>query len=154
MTGVQTCALPISPKLPADRENDYTPDMAAQRRDFIQEQTGASLHHVGQFSFDPSVLPGNIERFAGVAQVPIGLAGPLAVRGEWANGDFYVPMATTEGTLVASYNRGMKLTREAGGILPTVCRSMFVSLPTEVVSSALALIAIKLASTHVPKSRE
>lgn len=110
----------MTPRLPADRANDYTPDVAAQRRDFIQEQTGASLHHVGQFSFDPSVLPGNIERFAGVAQVPIGIAGPLHIRGEWADGDFYVPMATTEGTLVASYNRGMKLTREAGGILTTV----------------------------------
>jgi hydroxymethylglutaryl-CoA reductase (NADPH) len=110
----------MTPKLPADRQNDYTTELAAQRRDFIQEQTGAALHHVGQFSFDPAVLPGNIERFMGVAQVPIGLAGPLRVYGEWAEGDFYVPMATTEGTLVASYNRGMKLTREAGGIMTTV----------------------------------
>ena len=44
----------------------------------------------------------------GVAQVPIGVAGPLLVDGEHAQGEFYVPLATAEGTLVASYNRGMK----------------------------------------------
>ena len=50
----------------------------------------------------------------------MGFAGPLRVRGEHAEGEFYVPMATTEGTLLASYNRGMRLTREAGGVLTTV----------------------------------
>ena len=55
-----------------------------------------------------------------MAQVPIGFAGPMLVNGEAAQGEFYVPMATTEGTLVASYSRGMRLTREAGGIKTTV----------------------------------
>ncbi|HYF65587.1 MAG TPA: hydroxymethylglutaryl-CoA reductase, partial [Herpetosiphonaceae bacterium] len=76
--------------------------------------------HVGQFSFDPAILPGNIEHFIGAAQVPIGVAGPLLVNGEHARGEFYVPLATTEGTLVASYNRGMKLLRAAGGVTTTV----------------------------------
>jgi hydroxymethylglutaryl-CoA reductase (NADPH) len=56
----------------------------------------------------------------GVAQVPIGLAGPLRIEGEEARGDFYIPMATTEGTLVASYNRGMRLLSESGGVKTTV----------------------------------
>jgi hydroxymethylglutaryl-CoA reductase (NADPH) len=51
----------------------------------------------------------------GVAQVPIGLAGPLLVNGEHAQGEFYVPMATVEGTMLASYNRGMKVIREVRG---------------------------------------
>ncbi len=68
------------------------------------------------FALDPEGLPGNIEGFAGVAQVPIGLAGPVLVDGEHAKGEFLVPLATTEGTLVASYSRGMKLLREAGGV--------------------------------------
>ena len=61
-----------------------------------------------------------MEHFIGVAQVPIGVAGPLLVDGEHAQGEFYVPLATAEGTLVASYNRGMKLLREAGGVTTTI----------------------------------
>jgi hydroxymethylglutaryl-CoA reductase (NADPH) len=107
-------------RLPRDAEHDYSPAMAKARRDVVTEASGADLRHVGSFSFEPEVLPGNLEGFSGVAQVPIGFAGPLRVNGEHAQGDFYVPLATTEGTLVASYNRGMRLTREAGGILTTV----------------------------------
>jgi hydroxymethylglutaryl-CoA reductase (NADPH) len=109
-----------TPRVPRDKENDYTPGMAARRREFLREQTGASLEHVGRFSFDPGVLPGNIENFTGVAQVPIGVAGPLRINGEHARGDFYVPLATAEGTLVASYNRGMRVLSECGGVTTTV----------------------------------
>jgi hydroxymethylglutaryl-CoA reductase (NADPH) len=107
-------------KVPRSKENDYTREMADARRRFVKEQTGASLTHVGSFSIDPGALPGNIENFMGVAQVPIGLAGPLRVNGEHAKGDFYIPMATSEGTLVASYNRGMRLLSESGGVRTTV----------------------------------
>ena len=102
------------PRVPRDKANDYTPEMAAVRREFLRERTGASLEHVGSFSFDPSVLPGNIENFTGVAQVPIGVAGPLRINGEHARGEFYVPLATAEGSLVASYNRGMGVLTEIG----------------------------------------
>jgi len=107
-------------RLPRDPEHDYTREMAAARRRVVSEATGVALEHVGSYSFDPATLPGNLEGFSGVAQVPIGFAGPLAVDGEHARGEFYVPLATTEGTLVASYNRGMRLTREAGGVRTTV----------------------------------
>jgi len=50
----------------------------------------------------------------------MGFAGPLVVKGEAAKGEFYIPMATTEGTLLASYNRGMKMCRLAGCITTTV----------------------------------
>ncbi len=91
-----------------------------RRRAFLAEQTGAELEHVGSYSFDPELVQGNVEHFTGVAQVPIGVAGPLLVDGEHAQGEFYVPLATAEGTLVASYNRGMKLLREAGGVKTTI----------------------------------
>src|SRR3954451_12269441 len=106
--------------VPRDRENDYSDDAAQRRRDFVREQTGVELEHGGTYSVDPATLTGNVEHFVGVAQIPVGLAGPLLVNGEHAQGDFYVPLATTEGTLVASYNRGMKLVREAGGVTTTV----------------------------------
>lgn len=109
-----------SPKIPRDRDDDYGPAAIAARQQFVREQTSSAIEHVTSYSLDPRALPGNVENFFGAAQVPIGLAGPLLVDGEHAQGEFFVPLATTEGTLVASYSRGMKLMREAGGITTTV----------------------------------
>ena len=108
--------------IPRDPANDYTADMAQRRREFVTGRTGTALTHVGSFTVDPAQVAGNIENFLGVAQVPIGLAGPLRINGEHATGDFYVPLATTEGTLVASYNRGMRLLSESGGVTVTVVK--------------------------------
>jgi hydroxymethylglutaryl-CoA reductase (NADPH) len=107
-------------RIPRDPTNDYTAEAAQVRRAFASEQTGATLDHVAHFSQPIEMLAGNVENFIGVAQVPIGLAGPLLVHGEHAQGEYFVPLATTEGTLVASYNRGMRLLRESGGIKATV----------------------------------
>ncbi len=125
-------------KLPRDKNNDYSREMAAARRDTAKAETGASFEHVAAYSFDPAVLPGNIENFIGVAQVPIGLAGPIWVDGEHAQGEFYVPMATTEGTLVASYSRGMRLCHEAGGIKTTVIDDAMQRAPLFVFADARA----------------
>ena len=124
--------------MPRDRDNDYTAEQAARRRGFAEQQTGADLTHVGSYSFDPAVLPGNIENFLGVAQVPIGLAGPLRVNGEHADGEFYIPLATTEGTLVASYNRGMRLLTEAGGVRATVVDDRMQRAPVFILDDARA----------------
>jgi hydroxymethylglutaryl-CoA reductase (NADPH) len=123
-------------KLPRDAANDYTTVMAAARRAIVTEETSADLIHTGSYSIDPQLLPGNIEAFAGVVQVPMGFAGPLLVDGEHAQGEFYVPMATTEGTLLASYNRGMRLTREAGGVRTTVIDDAMQRAPIFVFSDA------------------
>ena len=122
--------------VPRDREDDYTRDAAQARREFAEERTGASLEHVSSYSFDPSVLTGNVEHFVGVAQVPIGLAGPLLVNGEHAQGEFYVPLATAEGTLVASYNRGMRLLHEAGGVKTTIMDDRMQRAPAFLFESA------------------
>lgn len=124
------------PRLPRDRDQDYTEEMAERRRTFITEQTGARLEHTGRYSLDPEQLAGNIEHFTGAAQVPLGVAGPLRLNGEHARGDFFVPMATTEGTLVASYNRGMRLAREAGGIVTTVIDDAMQRAPVFVFTDA------------------
>lgn len=81
----------------------------------------AGGHRVGALC-DPACLypdeavRGNIEGYVGVARVPVGIIGPLRVRGAAASGDFLVPMATTEGALVASYGRGAKVASLAGGV--------------------------------------
>ena len=128
---------PARRKIPRDKQNDYTREAASLRRSFAFEQTGSSLDHVANYSFDPAVLPGNIENFVGVAQVPIGLAGPLHIRGEHARGDFYIPLATTEGTLVASYNRGMRLITECGGVKTTVVKHNMQRSPVFELADAL-----------------
>jgi len=57
----------------------------------------------------------SVENFIGTVKLPVGLAGPLRVNGLFAQGDFFVPLATTEAALVVSYNRGAQLITEAGG---------------------------------------
>ena len=102
--------------IPRDEANDYGEEIIDARRNFVKERTGATLEHIAKSSIKPRVTEGNIEHFIGAAQVPIGVAGPLLVHGDHAQGEFYVPLATTEGTLVASYNRGMKVIHKSGGV--------------------------------------
>jgi hydroxymethylglutaryl-CoA reductase (NADPH) len=83
------------------------------------------------------MLPGNIENFIGVAQVPLGVAGPLRIDGEHARGDFYIPLATTEGSLLASYNRGMRILAECGGVKTTVVSQSMQRAPCFIFSNAL-----------------
>jgi hydroxymethylglutaryl-CoA reductase (NADPH) len=122
--------------VPRDRDDDYREDAARARREFVRERTGVTPGHVANYSFDPAITRGNVEHFMGVAQVPVGLAGPLLVNGEHAQGAFYVPMATAEGTLVASYNRGMRLLHAAGGVTTTVMDDHMQRAPVFVFASA------------------
>jgi hydroxymethylglutaryl-CoA reductase (NADPH) len=122
--------------VPRDKEDDYTRRAADARQAFLRERTGAQLEHVSSYSIDPAALAGNIEQFVGAAQVPIGVAGPLLVDGEHAQGEFYVPLATAEGTLVASYNRGMKLLHAAGGVKTTVVDDRMQRAPCFLFASA------------------
>lgn len=102
--------------VPRFEEQGYSDEAVARRRLWIEEKTGARLQHVGSYSFPSEAMRGNIENPIGAAQVPIGLAGPLLVQGAHAQGLFYVPMATTEGTLVRSYERGAMVLTRAGGV--------------------------------------
>lgn len=124
-------------RIPRNPENDYTNEGAAIRREFVEEHTKVRLSHVAQYSFDPAKLPGNIENFTGVAQIPLGIAGPLLINGEHAQGEFYVPLATTEGSLVSSYNRGMRLLTECGGVKTTVVDDAMQRAPVFILGDAL-----------------
>ena len=129
---------PSSERVSVPRQSDDYTDEAADGPPRLPaaSRPAPSLEHVGTYSQDPSELPGNIEHFTGVAQVPLGIAGPLLVDGEHAQGEFYVPMATAEGTLVASYNRGMKLLHAAGGVKTTIMDDRMQRAPAFLFESA------------------
>ncbi|MCA1803181.1 MAG: hydroxymethylglutaryl-CoA reductase [Rhodothermaceae bacterium] len=107
-------------KIPVDKSDDYSDQAIKSRQTFVEQFSGKKLQHLPKYSFDPAITQGNVEAFTGVAQVPVGFAGPIRVNGEHAKGDFLVPLATTEGTLVASYNRGIKVVNLSGGVTCTV----------------------------------
>lgn len=85
------------------------------RRRWLEEKSGTKLEQVGAMTIETEELRGNIENPIGAVQMPLGVAGPLIIEGEHARGTFYVPMATTEGALVRSYERGMVTISRAGG---------------------------------------
>lgn len=124
-------------KIPRSGEDDYTTDIVSQRVQFLESCTQSELNAIKNLQFEPSIFSGNIENFIGMAQIPIGVAGPLKVIGEYAVGDFYVPLATTEGTLVASYNRGMKLTAACGGIRTCILEQAMQRAPLFIFDSAV-----------------
>ena len=91
------------------------PNLAAlARRAFLERKTGASLSSIASTLIDFEEAFGrNIENPIGAVQIPVGVVGPLLVKGDYARGEFYVPLATSEGALVASVNRGVKQSRPA-----------------------------------------
>jgi hydroxymethylglutaryl-CoA reductase (NADPH) len=123
--------------IPRAKDDDYAPGIIAERQKFFENFSGVKVDHIKKYSFDPQTLHGNIEQFVGVAQVPIGVAGPVTIHGEHAKGEFLIPMATTEGTLVASYNRGMKIINLSGGCRVTVSADAMQRAPVFVFDDAV-----------------
>lgn len=89
-----------------------------ERRKFLEGKTGIKLGEMGKMTLDANDLAGrNIENLIGVVQVPVGVAGPLKVKNSnFKVKSYFVPLATTEGALVASINRGCKAARLSGGV--------------------------------------
>lgn len=86
-----------------------------ERREAVGKLTESNLSAIDDYGFDPEVASKNIENMIGVTQVPLGFAGPVLINGDHAQGVFIIPMATTEGALLASVSRGMSVISEAGG---------------------------------------
>ncbi|MFP4171249.1 MAG: hydroxymethylglutaryl-CoA reductase (NADPH) [Methanomassiliicoccales archaeon] len=86
-----------------------------ERREAVEEYADTRLEYMSSYTIDPTLASKNIENMIGCIQVPLGFAGPLKVIGDHAEGEFLVPMATTEGALVASVNRGCSVITRAGG---------------------------------------
>lgn len=142
-------------RIPRNDQDDYGVEAIKSRQRFVEEFTGKKLEHVPGYSFDPHITAGNIEHFVGVAQVPLGIAGPLRINGEHAQGEFLIPLATAEGTLVASYNRGMKVLNLSGGAKCTVIGDAMQRAPVFVFEDARAARDfVKWVEAHLDKIRE
>jgi hydroxymethylglutaryl-CoA reductase (NADPH) len=98
-------------------EKELSPiDAIRIRREYIEGETGTKLDNIGIFSIDiERVVKRNCENMIGTIQVPIGVAGPIRINGGYAQGNYWLPLATTEGALVASVNRGCGAITKAGG---------------------------------------
>ncbi|MGQ4556814.1 hydroxymethylglutaryl-CoA reductase (NADPH) [Halobellus sp. GM3] len=102
---------------------------AAARRLLVETETGASLDSVGDYGFPAERAESNIENMVGAVQVPMGVAGPVPVNGGAASGEAYLPLATTEGALLASVNRGCSVLSAAGGANARVLKSGMTRAP-------------------------
>jgi hydroxymethylglutaryl-CoA reductase (NADPH) len=116
--------------LPRLKDNGYDTERVGRRRAWTEKKTRAQLRHIGGAAWDSELMRGNIENPIGVSQVPLGVAGPLLILGQKARGIFYVPMATTEGALIRSYERGMVALTKAGGVQTAVLSDENQTAPT------------------------
>ncbi|MHA1786457.1 MAG: hydroxymethylglutaryl-CoA reductase (NADPH) [Candidatus Helarchaeota archaeon] len=100
------------------------------RRKYIENIKNIELKHIGSYSMDMSLTASrNIESPIGCASLPIGIAGPLKVNGEIATDEFLIPLATTEGALVASVSRGCTIITKSGGANVRVIKNLMARAP-------------------------
>ncbi|MBU4016475.1 hydroxymethylglutaryl-CoA reductase [Patescibacteria group bacterium] len=88
------------------------------RRKALEAHLNIDLSNMGTYSLDTEqASTKNCENMIGIVQVPLGIAGPIAIRNpQSAIRNYYIPLATTEGALVASVSRGCKAVTESGGV--------------------------------------
>ncbi len=87
------------------------------RRKYLEEILGINIQKIGEYTIDLNLTyKKNIENAIGCVQIPLGIAGPLLINGEYTKGSFYIPLATSEGALVASVNRGCSILSLAEGV--------------------------------------
>ena len=120
------------PKVPA--RGLYTEEARQQRLAFARETTGAQLSEVEQTRLDPKALVSNIEALVGSVEIPVGIAGPLHILGDHADGLYYAPMATSEGALLASATRGATAISRSGGVRVKVLGQRMLRVPVFVLS--------------------
>jgi hydroxymethylglutaryl-CoA reductase (NADPH) len=126
--------VPAGPDVPRDAE-DPAAGLEARIR-FLRDRGIEAPQLLGQGARPgPEFFRGNVENFIGLAQIPVGLIGPLRVNGLHAHGDYYVPLATSEGALVASYARGVRLLTLAGGVSALVTAEQVQRAPAFVFGS-------------------
>jgi len=111
-------------------ENCSLEEAPEMRRKALEQMTGVKLEHVGKYSINLAAVTGkNIDNPVGAVQVPVGVAGPLKVKAEGREAEHPIFLATTEGALVASVNRGCSALNKAGGARAIVLKDEMTRAP-------------------------
>jgi hydroxymethylglutaryl-CoA reductase (NADPH) len=111
------------------RKKHYQPSAVAARVRWAEAVSNTRLKHLLNNNLKPETLAGNIENYIGTVQIPVGIAGPVHVRGVYTDDHIPLPIATTEGALISSITRGAQTCNAAGGIEAAVCRQTMVRAP-------------------------
>ena len=118
------------------------------RREFIEKTAGCELPHMANYSLDMERASArNIENPIGTIQLPVGVAGPLKINGDYCKREVYVPLATSEGALVASINRGASTITSSGGVNAHVISDIMTRAP--VIKTSSASDALKIKQKHL-----
>ena len=114
------------------------------RREFIEKHSNCKLEKMADYTLDMEMaMAKNIENPIGTIQIPIGVAGPVKINGEHAKDDFFVPLATSEGALVASINRGCSAITAAGGVNARVIGDKMTRAPVIKTESVVEAVKVK-----------
>ena len=100
-----------------------------ERRAAAEAFTGATLEEIARGGMDPETASKNIENMIGTTQIPLGYAGPVDIHGGYAQGRFLIPLATTEGALIASISRGLSVINDGGGVSVAVFQDAMTRAP-------------------------
>ncbi|WP_459201627.1 hydroxymethylglutaryl-CoA reductase (NADPH) [Methanococcus sp. CF] len=114
------------------------------RRKYLEKLSNVETRHIQQYTLDEKLaMQKNIENMIGAIQIPLGFAGPISINGKYAQGEFNVPFATTEGALVASINRGCSIITKCGGATVRVIDDKMTRAPIIKTNSIVDALKLK-----------
>jgi len=104
------------------------------RLEFLEKRLGKKFELIRDSYIDNSSekrgnLTTGIEQKIGGSVTPLGMGGPIKINGQYAKGEFYLPVATNEAALIAGRSRGCKVINNSGGIKTVVTRDAMTRAP-------------------------
>lgn len=119
--------LSVTDRVP--KGNSHNTNSLEKRISWFNEKFDFNLDALKEHKIDPRRLRGVVENFIGAVHIPIGLAGPLQVNGNYADGIFMAPFATVEGVITLSATRGARVINDSGGLRVKVFKRQMTRAP-------------------------
>ena len=138
-----TAANGISDKIPY--KGDYSREKCDLRREWVEQYTGTPLPDVASWwaeDISPEILRGNIEVPIGMASMPLGIAGPLRIRGNKAQGEFLAPIASLKKNLIADISKGAHALSRSGGVRTSSAHQRMTRCPAILTASPEEAVAL------------